>query len=96
MAEIRHGTLVAITVTEVELPNRNFGTIEVMNRSGSAEIYFLVLNPANSSTDPTIGGENCEVLPAAISALQVNAPDPAPVTVKLISSGTPTYSIRAE
>lgn len=96
MAYIRHGTLVAATVTEVTLPDRSFGKVEVLNRSGAAEIYVLVLSANDADTDPTVAGNDCEVLPAATSALELPAPDPGPVVVKLISSGTPTYSVRAE
>lgn len=91
----RYGTLSANTVATVTLPARKFGKIEVINRSGEAEIFFLVLADGRSG-DPTVGGDNCELLPAAIGALEINAPDPAPVSVKLISTGTPDYGIRAE
>lgn len=95
MAYVVHGELTADQVEEVELPNRSFGSVEVLNRSGDAEIFFLVLN-STADTDPTVGGEGCEVLPAAMSALEVSAPDPGPVKIRMISSGTPTYSVRAE
>ncbi len=96
MAYIRHGTLTAVTVATVTLDDRSYSTIEVLNRDGVDEIYFIVLNASNVATDPTVGGNDCECLPAAMSALEVLTPDPPPYTVKLISSGTPDYSIRAE
>ncbi len=96
MAWVRHGTLVANTVTTVVLPERSFSLVEIVNRDGDDEIFFLVLSPRDASTDPTVAGNDCEVLPASMNAMEVNAPDPAPATVKLISAGTPKYSIRAE
>jgi hypothetical protein len=96
MAYIRHGSLTASTVAEITLPDQSFGKIEVTNRSGDDEIYFIVLAANDADTDPTVEGDDCEVLPAAVSALEVSAPDPSPVVVKLISEGTPDYSIRAD
>lgn len=96
MAWVRHGTLEAATVAAVELPEVNYSTVEVVNRDGAEEIYFIVLTARDIDDDPSVEGDNCEMLPASMSALVVNAPDPAPVTVKLISAGTPKYSLRAE
>ncbi len=96
MAAKSHGTLVAATVaTVVVTASRATGAInqiglpgiEVVNRSGSAEIYFTV-----DGSTPTVGGEDCHVLPAAICAMSVPGVG-STVTVKLISSGTPTYSV---
>lgn len=96
MAFVRHGTLVADTVTTVTLDSKNYGSVEVTNRSGDSEIYFIALSAADANDNPSVEGDDCEVLPAAVGALVVNAPNPAPVTIKLISDGTPAYSIRAE
>ena len=95
MAWVRHGTLTADTVATVTVPDRSFSSIEVMNRDGASEIYFL-LNRPNESADPTVGGDDCDVLPGATSTLEIDAPDPGPIAVKLISHGTPKYSVRAE
>lgn len=88
MPTARHGTLVASTVTTVTLPS-NVTQLEVLNRSGSAEIYFTV----DGSTSPTVGGNDCYVLPASIGATIVSSQDTANTVVRLISSGTPTYSV---
>jgi len=94
MAWVRHGTLTANTVAAVTVPDRSFAAIEVMNRDGAAEIYFLV-NRSGETTDPTVGGDDCEVLPAATSTLEIDA-ESGEVVIKLISTGTPKYSVRAE
>lgn len=95
-AYIRHGVLTADTVATFTLPRRRYAHLEVVNRDAAAEIYFLCLHPHRAAVDPTVGGDDCEVLPAALSSLEIATPGVAPLTVKLISSGTPTYSIRAE
>lgn len=82
-----HQTIVAATVDTVTF-GVDFNEVEVLNRSGSAEIYFTV-----DGTTPTVGGTNCFVVPAAISSAIVGVPTVGPTVVKLISSGTPTYSV---
>jgi len=88
MPRIVHGTLVAATVTTVTLDS-DHNSVEVMNRSGSAEIFFTV-----DGTNPTVGGNDCDVLPAAINSIEAPAFKKGATVVKLISSGTPTFSVR--
>ena len=89
MARIKHGTLTATTVASVTI-TPSADEIEVVNVDGAAAIYFT----ADGST-PTVEGDDCEVVPATIGVLRVATPGDAPYTVKLISSGTPKYSVRA-
>lgn len=89
MAKTKHITLVAATVATVNLAV-NASRVEVVNRSGSAEVYFTV----NGAT-PTVGGDDTHVLPAAIGSVEVPDEIGGDVVVKLISSGTPTVSVRA-
>lgn len=84
-----HRTLVASTVDRLTFGS-NFVQVEVVNRDGAAEIYFTV-----DGTDPTVGGTNTHVLPAAIGAVVVAASKRATTVVRLISSGTPAYSVRS-
>jgi hypothetical protein len=88
MAEVRHGTLVATTVTTVTL-GQDWDYLEVVNRNGTAEIYFTV-----GGATPTVGGADCEVVPAAIGAVEVKVNAAGPTVVKLISAGTPAYTVR--
>lgn len=87
MARIKHGTLVAATVTTVDLDD-NVSAAEVVNVDGAAAIYFRV-----DGTNPTVAGDNCQVLPAAVGAALVVA-TPHAVEARLISSGTPKYCVR--
>ncbi len=87
MARIEHGTLVAGQVTTVTLDDKNFSLIEVLNVDGSEAIYFTI-----NGTTPTVEGDDCEVLPAAVGSLFLDAGSSA--VVKLISSGTPRYSVK--
>lgn len=82
-----HVTLTANTVATVTL-DANYSNVEVLNVDGAAPIYFTV-----DGTTPTVEGNGCNVLPAAISALTVWAGTQVD-TIKLISAGTPKVSIR--
>lgn len=98
-----HATLVANVVTTLTLdlpdpapealstatPKR--ARVGVLSVSGGAEVYFTT-----SGVVPTVGGDGCHVLPAVISALEVDDETPGPTSViKLISAGTPKVSVRA-
>ncbi len=89
MARIKHGTLTATTVATVTI-TPDADEIEVVNVDGAAAIYFTADGSA-----PTVEGDDCEVVPATIGVLRISTPGDPPYTVKLISSGTPKYSVRA-
>jgi hypothetical protein len=83
-----HGQLAANTVDVVTM-NADWESIQVVNRSGTAEIYFTV-----DRATPTVGGPDCYVLPACLGVATPTGINFNAVTViQLISSGTPTYSI---
>jgi hypothetical protein len=90
VARIKHGTLTANTVTTVTLDDVEFSAVEVLNVDGTAAIYFRVDN-----IDPTVAGDDCEVVPASISVLRVDLEKAAP-SVRLISAGTPKFSVRGQ
>lgn len=98
MAGIQHGTLVANTVTTVTV-DRVPGTdpssladnqLEVINRDGAAEIFYTL----DGVTAPTVGGSDCEILPAAINGQFHSRQNLGSTVVKLISSGTPKYTVK--
>jgi hypothetical protein len=78
-------TLVAATADEVSF-RRDPKAIEVLS-DGAAAIYFSV-----DGTPPTVGGSHCyKMLPYPSSrVVQHNGEHP----VRLISAGTPTYSVQ--
>src|SRR5687767_3099243 len=81
-------TLVASTVDTVTL-SRPCRHVEVLSHNGAGAIYFTV-----DGSTPTVAGDNTFALPASASALEVEAGDSEPPTVvKLISAGTPIYSV---
>lgn len=89
MAYRKHGTLVAATVATVTLtPNAKF--VEVVNR-GSDDIYFRL-----DGTDPTVAGDDTYVVPGGGFTRVRNNDRDGSVSVKLISSGTPAYSVALE
>lgn len=79
-------TLAAETVDAVEFA-RDLTQVEVLNIDGAASLYFTV-----DGSDPMVGGD-CYFLPPLVCARTVSAPSYQPTTVKLISAGTPTYSV---
>jgi len=98
-----HATLVANTVTTLtlDLPDPvadilstatpKKAQVGVLSVSGEVAIYFTT-----DGTTPTVGGNGCHVLPAVISALEVDDQTPGPTsTIKLISAGSPRVSVRA-
>lgn len=107
MAFVRHGTLVANTVTTVTLTARTnpnapgaYGSVEVINVDGAGIIYFRVLSATDVTAGiaPTVAGNDCEILPAVPNAQILPLPSEGgdPVAVKLISASTPKYTVRAE
>lgn len=92
MAFVRHGTLVAGQVASVVLPARYVSDVEVLNLGASDRIYFIVTTARTASSEPTVEGDDVEVLaPGSALELRISAGS----TVKLISNGTPAYSVRA-
>lgn len=100
MAQIVSTTLVASTVFEAQLACPN--GLEITNRDGTAEVFVSI-----NGMDPTVGGADCYVVPAAIGrvvwgATELNVED-GPVDsaqpgvllpVRLISTGTPKVTVR--
>lgn len=96
--ESTHGTLVASTVASVSLTvatvGTNRGRLRVTNRSGASAITWAYgwSNPA----DPSALAADHLVLPATICTDEIVldlAGKGATLYVKLISAGTPDYSV---
>ena len=83
-----HKQLAANTVDTVTL-DPLASAVEVINRDGTAEIYFTV-----DGANPTVGGDDTQVLLAGIGSLEIGSPAIGSTVVKLISAGTPKYSVR--
>lgn len=85
--ESEHGTLVANTVTTVTLRVDMGEDVLVINR-GSTDMWARF-----DGTDPEIGGDGALIVPPGVgTGITAQASDDAMV-VKLISSGTPDYSV---
>lgn len=87
-----HSTCVASPAYDTVVMGSALEVIQVLNRSASGpEIYYTL-----DGSTPSVGGSNCRVLPASICAdIASDFSTTTIVTVKLISSGTPTYSVMA-
>ena len=80
-------TLVAATADTVTFAN-DLRTVEVVS-NGTADIFVTV-----DGSTPTVAGANTYILPAgAISVREMPSALGGVTVVKLISSGTPTYSV---
>lgn len=80
--------LVASTVDTVTI-DRDCDMVRVHNDTGSAAIFFTVDGSA-----PTVNGQGTYRVPAFAGAYSdVGVTTSGDTTVKLISSGTPTYSV---
>lgn len=90
MANPQHVTLVASTVSTITIPASAPHRVEILNVDGAAAVYATV-----DGSTPTVAGDGCWVLPAAINSLELDPQVPASgnATVKLISSGTPKVSV---
>lgn len=87
-------TLTASTVDTVTVTKRagqaDYSTrVEVTNLDGAAAIYFTVDGSA-----PTVGGAKTFELPAAVGSREISTDAVgSDAVVKLISVGTPKYSV---
>lgn len=88
-----HGTLAAATVRTVEL-GKNYRSVEVLNVDGVAAVYVNVGSTVNAPKDPATAQADADVLPAAISSVEIPSPDNGNTVVKLISAGGPQVSVR--
>lgn len=88
-AVAKHATLTAATVDKVTL-STHLGGVEVVNRDqGTSELYVRV-----DGTDPTVGGDDCYVVPAA-SARTIVLPDRGKCEARVICSAAVAYSVAA-
>lgn len=87
---VKHAILTPGVIDTVTL-DADYVSVEIISRDGSAEIYATV----DTGLVPTVGGDNCDVLPAVIGTLTLDASGyGSPTTVQLISTGAPAYSVK--
>lgn len=84
----KHATLAAAGTAETVNFSDNVQSVEVVNRTGTADIYFTI-----DGSTPTVGGDNTYVVPAALGAAQRIGSAPGTDVVKLISASTQAYSV---
>lgn len=93
MAFVRHLTLTPSSVSTVTLTS-NDPAVEILSRNGIGEVYATIGDGTVSQLVPTVAGNDCEVLPAAIGSIIVRRTFNAPIVVKLISAQAVNVSLR--
>lgn len=94
MAYVRHVTLTANTVQTFTLTD-NSSAFELINRNAAGEIY---VNHDGTATpaDPTVGGNDLDVIPATVGAgIQMQRRSTLPIVVKVISAAPTAVSFRS-
>lgn len=98
MPYARHVTLVANTVSTFTLTD-NSSAFEVLNRNGLGEIYISHNGQNAAGTpDPTVGGNDFDVVPAAAGAsIQIRRSTSTQnvIVVKVISAVATAISFRS-
>jgi hypothetical protein len=94
MAYARHLTLTANTVQTFTLTDNSSG-FEILNRSGAGEVYISHDGTA-APADPTVAGNDFDVIPAAIGAgVRMRRVGTAAIVVKAISAQATAVSFRS-
>ncbi len=90
MAQTKHVTLSAVVVATVTLET-NAGRIEVLNRDGTAEVWFTTDN-----STPVAEADDVHIVPQAMTAVEVSDETSGQNTVvKLLCTTTQRISVRA-
>jgi len=88
-----HETLAANVSDNVQINFAEDTELTVVNRTGTAEIYFMVTPGVQPpGTPPVVGDERCRVLPAAMDALSEPISS-GPYVISLISASIQAYSV---
>lgn len=99
MAYNRHVTLTAAAVSTFTLTAAdNSSGFEILNRSGLGEVYISHTGAATAGAtpDPTVGGNDFDVVPAiAGAAVQIRRIGTGTAIVKVISAQATAISVRA-
>ena len=85
-------TLTASTVDLVFIQDAHT-KITVVNDTGTSAIWFTVSRPGGTNPVPTVNGNECFTLPAAIGSVDVRHNGFGGAIVQLISAGTPQYTV---
>lgn len=85
-----HGTLVAATVTTVDLTKNNADVVVVHLVSGDGPIYFTL-----DGSTPTVGGANTFVVYAGMPSRAVQITNSNTQQAKLISATADDYAVEA-
>lgn len=86
----KHGTLTANTLATVQLVHDSDSWVDSLavevEADGTSPVFFTL-----DGSTPTVGGDDTYIVRSG--ALRVDVTAPGTVTAKLISAGTPAYSV---
>lgn len=69
----------------------DYVSVEILSRDGASEIYAT----CDTNLTPTVGGANCDALPAAIGSLTIDASGyGSPTTLQLIAASAAAYTVK--
>lgn len=91
VAKTKHATLVANTVDQVTITG-GYELVEIVNRSQVDTLWCRIGSPA-APVDPTVAGDDTTVVRPGDSLKVGGGRSGDPTIVKLISAGTPAYSV---
>jgi hypothetical protein len=91
VARSKHATLVAATVDSVTFSS-DYKNVEILNRAATGDIYATV-----DGTTPVVGADDTIIVSPGqfVSIEMAYRSDSSADVVKLISAGTPAYSVTA-
>jgi hypothetical protein len=98
VAYVRHQTLTISTVALFTgTAADNASSFEIVNRNGAGEVYVSYTGSNAAGTpDPTVGGNDFDVVPAVTGAtLRMRRIGTGNIVVKLISSAATAVTVRA-
>ena len=92
MAYTRQQTLTAGTVATFTFDDNSSG-VRIVNRSAT-EAFVTIGDTGSVPANPTVAGNNTELLPGVIGAtIEQQRLSSNPIVVKVISSGTPAITV---
>jgi hypothetical protein len=89
---VKHATLSANTVDTVTLGS-NWTSVEIVNW-GTTGLIYVSYDGSTTPADPTVAGDNFDVVGPNGGAITFPTPEPLPTVVKLKCASANAYSVK--